>query len=116
MSYVLLEDMQFYAYHGCFKEEKVVGNKFLVNLKIKTNVEKAAESDNINDALNYQTVYDIVAQVMEIKSNLLEKVANEIIKKLRNEFDFIENIEIKLSKLNPPLGGQLKAASVILEG
>jgi dihydroneopterin aldolase len=48
-----LEEMEFYAYHGCFREENVVGNRFLVNISIRTEMSKPMQTDNINDALYY---------------------------------------------------------------
>ena len=71
MGQIQIEGMEFYAHHGHFAEERIVGNKFLLDLFIDTDCEKAAETDKLEDALNYQEVYEIVKQQMEIKSVLL---------------------------------------------
>lgn len=110
---IQLEGMEFYAYHGCFKEEQIVGNKFLVDVSITTDCEKAAESDNVKDALNYQVVYEIIKAEMQKKSHLLENVANRILDALFQKFDTIQNITLKISKVNPPVGGQVNRVSVI---
>ncbi|MDG5800520.1 dihydroneopterin aldolase [Marinilabiliaceae bacterium ANBcel2] len=114
-STIELEEMIFYAYHGCFKEEKVVGNRFIVNVSLQNDITKAAESDRIEDALNYTEVYNTIKEEMIIKSNLLENVAERISERLMKEFDAIEYLKLKISKMNPPMGGQMKAVSIITE-
>ena len=113
-SYILLENVEFYAYHGVFEQEKTVGNTFIVNLKIGADVSLAAESDNVADTISYAQVYEVVRREMEIPSKLIEHVAKRIIVRLKKEFPEIETVEIKLSKRNPPVGGQIEYASVIL--
>jgi dihydroneopterin aldolase len=107
--------MEFYAYHGHFKEEQIVGNQFIVNLTLQTNMEKAAESDNLKDALNYQTAYLIIQEEMKKKSHLLENIAKRILDALYSNFDSIEKATIKVSKMNPPMGGKMKSVSVTME-
>jgi dihydroneopterin aldolase len=107
--------MEFYSFHGHFKEEQIVGNKFLVNLTIKTNMDNAAKSDNLKDAVNYQRVYEIIKMQMEFKSHLLEHIAGRILDVLYEEMESIENIVVKVSKLNPPMGGKIGSVSVTME-
>jgi dihydroneopterin aldolase len=110
-----LEEMEFYAYHGCFKEEQVVGNKFAVNLSFQTDCSMAAQSDSIHDAVNYVEVYEIVKQEMMVTSHLLEHVVERIVNSIMNSMPAIIKLQVKVSKLNPPVGGQLKRVSVTLE-
>jgi dihydroneopterin aldolase len=97
-----LEEMEFYAYHGCFKEEKVVGNRFIVNIAIKTDMTLPIKSDKINDALNYMKVYELVRQEMQQTSNLLENLTARIIETLYQNFPQIKWTRVKVSKMNPP--------------
>jgi dihydroneopterin aldolase len=115
MGEIHLEDMEFYAFHGHFKEEQIVGNRFLVNLTLKTHMEQAGESDNLEDALNYQTAYEIVQQEMDKKSHLLEHIARRILDALYKRFDNLEHARIKVSKMNPPMGGKMNSVSVTME-
>lgn len=110
-----LEKLIFYAYHGCYKQEQVVGNKFEVNISIQTEISKPMESDNIEDALNYVKVYELVREEIMINSNLLENVTNRIVTRLMDEFSSILHIKIKVSKMNPPMGGQMKCVSLTIE-
>lgn len=114
MGLIEIEGMEFYAYHGHYKEEQIVGNRFLVDLKIETDCRKAAKSDNIEDAVNYQTAYKIIKKEMQKKSNLLENIANRIIDALHNKLENIKSVSIKLSKMNPPMGGKIKKVSVTM--
>ncbi|NDV95969.1 dihydroneopterin aldolase [Dysgonomonas sp. 521] len=113
-SFILLENMVFYAYHGVLPQEAKVGNEFVVNLKIEVDLAVAAQSDILDDTISYAAVYEEVKKQMAIPSRLLENVAYRIIQSLRREFTSIEHIEVKLSKRNPPMGAQIDYASVVL--
>lgn len=115
MGLIEIEGMKFYAYHGHFDAEKVVGNNFEVNIQIKTNCTKAAKTDDLKDALNYQEVYNLIKAEMIQKSDLLENVASRILESLYKQFKSIEKAKVKISKLNPPMGGEIKQVSVTLE-
>ena len=115
MGKIQLEDMEFYAYHGCFKEERIVGNKFLVNLTIETDMEIPADTDNIKDALNYQTAYKIVKEQMQQKSHLLENIGKRILDSLYGKFASIKKATVKISKMNPPIGGKMRCVSVTMD-
>ena len=110
-----LEDMEFYAFHGHYKEERIVGNKFIVNLDIETDLKAASRSDKLQDALDYQSAYKIVKDQMQIKSHLLEHIAGRILDALLNEFNEIKTVSIKLSKLNPPVGGKVDRISITMQ-
>ena len=115
MELIEIEGMHFYAYHGHFKTEQIVGNDFIIDLQINTDCTVAAVSDNLEDALNYQAVYELVKNEMAKKSRLLENVAKRILDTLFDEFSNIEKVKIKVSKMNPPMGGQIEKVSVTLE-
>lgn len=110
-----LENMEFFAYHGCFAAERKVGNKFDVYVRIVYDCTAAAATDDINRALNYQTAYKIIKEQIFIPSNLLEHLAHRIVNELYKNFPQTESIRIKISKLNPPLGGKIGATSLSLE-
>jgi len=114
MGFIHVEGMEFYSYHGCFKEEQIIGTRFKVDVVIETDCELATKTDQINDALNYQTVYNLVKEEMAIKSHLLEHVAGRILDHLYVQFKQIEKASVKVVKLNPPLGGQVESVSVTL--
>ncbi len=112
MGFIEIEGMEFYAYHGHYEEEQIVGNRFLIDLKIETDCSKAAETDDIEDAVNYQTAYKIIKTEMKKKSNLLENIAGRISDTLYEKLENINSLTVKVSKMNPPMGGKIKKVSV----
>ena len=100
-----LRRMTFYAYHGVVPQETQVGNTFIVDLILTAPLEDAVWSDDLNDTINYATVYETVKAEMAIPSKLLEHVAGRILKTLKERFPQITEVELVLSKLNPPFGG-----------
>ena len=110
-----LEDVEFFAYHGCYEEEQIKGNKFIVNIKVEINVAKPAETDHIDDALNYVEIYKLVEQEMGKQSHLLEHVTARIINKLFDSFNSIIHAEVKVSKLTPRIDGLMKNVSLTLK-
>jgi len=115
MSLIHIDGMEFFAFHGCFAEEQLIGNKFRVDIKLKADTQFAQQTDDLSKTVNYQQVYHVVKREMAIKSKLLEHVGNRIITAIYREFPQVEHIELKISKLNPPLGGKIDAVAVTLE-
>ncbi len=116
MGIIEIQGMEFYAYHGCFKEEQIVGNKFMVDLKLEADCEKAKISDNIHDAVNYQVAYEIVKEEIEKKSHLLENIAHRILTRIFEKLDGVSTASVKIAKINPPLGGKIQNVNVTLTG
>ncbi len=115
MNSINIEGMEFYAYHGHFKEEQQVGNKFIVDIKLKTDLSKAAESDELDDTVNYVEIYNLIQTEMKSVSNLLENLGGRIINSISNNFPMINEIELKVSKINPPIGGKINRVSVFMK-
>ena len=115
MSLIRIENMKFYAFHGCFEEEQKIGTNFCVNLCLQVDTGKAQQSDNLEDTVCYLTVYQEVKRQMIIPSHLLEHVADRIGEALLLKFPNVERLTVKVTKLNPPLGGQMEGVSVELE-
>lgn len=114
MATIALEGMEFHAYHGCFAEEQVTGNTFFVDIYFETDTSEAENSDNLEATVNYAEIYEIIKAEMEIKSRLLEHVGKRIISSVKKQFPQIESIDLKVSKMNPPIGGKVQNVSVII--
>lgn len=114
MGLISIENMEFYAYHGCFEEEKQIGTKFMVDIYIVAPTREAEQTDNLHKTVNYQEVYRLIKQEMEKTSNLLEHVGRRILDAVSREFQEIEKADVKISKMNPPLGGKMRNVSVSL--
>jgi dihydroneopterin aldolase len=114
MGLIQIEGMEFYSFHGHYKEEQIVGNRFLVDLTIETDMSMPMESDNLRDATNYQRAYEIVKLQMEVKSHLLEHIAGRILDAIFAEMEGIKKATVKVSKMNPPMGGKINSVSVVI--
>ena len=114
MGLIQIEGMEFYSFHGHFKEEQIVGNRFLVDLTIETDMSKPRESDNLKDAVNYQQAYELIKMQMEQKSHLLEHIAGRILDAIFSEMEGITKATVKVSKMNPPMGGKINSVSVVM--
>ncbi|MBQ7985397.1 MAG: dihydroneopterin aldolase [Bacteroidales bacterium] len=114
MSTISIENMRFYAYHGCFEQERRIGTEFAVSIWFDTNTAKAEVSDNIEDTVDYSKVYQVVNEQMQIPSHILEHVGRRIMNAVSQSFPSVYNIKVKISKLNPPVGGQMDNVSVFL--
>ena len=115
MGLIQIENMEFYAFHGHYREEQIVGNKFLVDLLIETDMSAPAASDDLKDAVNYQLAYRLVKEEMEKKSRLLENIAKRILDVIYENFRGVRKATVKVSKMNPPTGGgRIEKVSVTL--
>lgn len=116
MGKVSLEGMEFYARHGYYEEERVIGNKYSVDVTLDLDFTEAALDDKLEGTVNYEKVYEIVQEVMSIDANLLEHLAGKMIKALKENFAEINHVQVKVSKYNPPIKGLCHKATVQLEG
>ncbi|MDR0845597.1 MAG: dihydroneopterin aldolase [Tannerella sp.] len=110
-----LESMKFYSYHGVSPQETKVGHHFTVDVSYSFPLKDVFLTDDLNDTINYADVYDVVKGEMECPSKLLEHVAGRILRALKSRFPQLSFVRIRLSKLNPPLVGEVHSASVVLE-
>ncbi|MDD2528244.1 MAG: dihydroneopterin aldolase [Lentimicrobiaceae bacterium] len=114
MGMISIEGMEFFSYHGHFKEEQVIGTRFIVDLFIQVDTRSAEKSDKLNDTVNYFSVYETVKAEMAQQSHLLEHVANRILLAVHEQYPEVTDAEVKISKLNPPLGGKIDRVCVTL--
>lgn len=116
-----IEGMKFYAYHGHYEAENIIGNTYVVDAYFTMNLEKAGLSDKISDTVNYEDVYRICAETMEFQFELIEKVAkyilDEILQLLKRKKKEDEDIAVmvRVRKLNPPMEGPVECSFVEME-
>ena len=109
-----LEEMRFWAYHGCLESERRNGNLFLVDFRGELDMRKAAESDNLEDTVNYGLVYDLVKEEMSMPSDLLENVAGRIVRRIAEKFPEFVRFSVRVSKRRPPVEGPVQWSRVTL--
>ena len=107
--------MAFYAHHGYYVDERKRGNNYTVDIYIRYDLEEAGRTDDLHKALNYETVYAIVNEEMDDAQHLIETVARNIALRVQKAFPETENIQVKVKKFAPELGGPVNNAHVIYE-
>ena len=111
-----LEGLDFHAFHGCYELERQTGSHFEVSLRLTTELGTVAEHDDVTEAVNYLTVYEVVREQMKRTQYTIERVAQNIIDALHERFPQIRETECKVTKIAPPLGGKVARVSVTLKG
>ncbi|MES2396666.1 MAG: dihydroneopterin aldolase [Bacteroidota bacterium] len=114
MHKIVVEGIKVYAYHGCLKEESLIGCHYIVDVSMETDFAEAALTDDLNKTIDYVIVYDIVKKQMAIRSNLIEQVGQRIVNEIKKEFSALKRLEVKVSKLNPPMNGNVEKVSVLI--
>ncbi len=115
MGIIKLKNIRTYSYHGCLIEEGKIGSDYAVDLEVKTDLRKSAVSDDLKDTVDYVLLNRIVVEEMEIRAQLLVHVAHRIIKRIFKEVAAISRITLAVSKLNPPIGGDVEAVTIEME-
>jgi len=114
-SYIVLKEMRFYAYHGVLPQERRVGGEYSVTLRVETDLSEAMESDQLEATVNYAELYELVKREMLVPSKLLEHVAGRIAKAVMDNCPQVKGLELKVMKLNPPMGADCQGAGVELK-
>ena len=116
MGQIYLENIRTYSHHGCMKEETVIGSEYRVDLWVDADLTVASSSDDLKDTLDYVVLHKIVVDEMKSPSHLLEHVAQRIIDRIKSTVTDLLHIRVRVSKINPPIGGDVQSVSVLLEG
>ena len=115
MGTIELKNIRLYAFHGCLEEERKIGSDYIVNLSVKADLTKAAVTDSLEDTVDYVQLQRIVKNEMAIPSNLLEHVGRRIIDTIINELKAVTDVKVVISKLNPPIGGDVSQVRVAMK-
>ena len=110
--YISLRDVRFHAFHGVLPQERRVGGDFLVTVRVGYPLERAMETDNVDDTLDYSALYALVEREVAEPSKLLEHVAGRIVKAITTSFPEVTSVDLELTKLNPPMGADSEGAAV----
>jgi 7,8-dihydroneopterin aldolase/epimerase/oxygenase len=111
---ITLEGLEFHAFHGVYPHERESGNFFEVDIAVETDFSLAAKEDDLAGTVNYEALFKIVKEEMDQPSKLLETVAEKIITHVLETLPAVSGVDLKISKLNPPIGGKCRSSSVSL--
>ena len=112
---VKVENLKIYSFHGCMKEEEVIGSDYIVNMCAVCSVDRETLEDSIEGTVDYVDLARIAKREMSIRSKLLEVVVKRIISACFDEIPFLEKISVTVSKLNPPINADVESVSVTME-
>ncbi len=115
MGLIAVEGLQFYSHHGYYKEEQVLGGKYIVDIYMRLNIDEAAQTDDLKKTVNYEEIYQLTKNEMEVHARLIEHVCKRILDRVKSKYPNLENIKVRVSKHNPPLKGQVDRVYVELE-
>lgn len=112
MGIIKVKNIRVYAYHGCLVEEEKIGSDYRVDVTVKANLSKSAKTDNLNDTVDYVHLNKIVKEEMAVRSKLLEQVVNRILNRILGEIPMVKTAVVSVSKINPPIGGNVESVAV----
>ena len=112
MGRIYLKNIRLYAFHGCMDEEEKIGSDYVINLEINTDLNLSSKSDNLKDTVDYVSLHAIVKEEMSIRSKLLEKVADRILKRILKDHRQVTLVKVKVAKINPPIGGNVDEVAI----
>ena len=115
MARISLEGMRFFAFHGVYPEEQILGTDYLVTVAVETSIVEAAKTDDLAKTVNYETIYQAVKIEMEDRHDLIETLIDAIVNRLKFQFATLAAVDVLVKKLNPPLGGRVAFSAVEVE-
>jgi dihydroneopterin aldolase len=107
--------IKIYAFHGCLPEEEKIGGNYLVDVMLNTDFTAAAYSDDLTQTVDYVDINRIVVEEMAIRSKLIEHVGQRIMTRLKNELKNLSFLRIKVTKICPPINGDVENVAIIIE-
>lgn len=115
MDRIVIDGIDVYAHHGVHPAERELGQRFVVDVHLWADLEPAARSDSLRQALDYTAVHRRVREVVAGTSfHLLEALAWRLCRALLAEFP-LERVAVTVQKPNPPIPNFLGRVSVTLE-
>ncbi|MDO6736738.1 dihydroneopterin aldolase [Wenyingzhuangia sp. 2_MG-2023] len=112
MGIIRVENIRIYSNHGCLQEEARIGSHYRVDVAVKADLSTSAESDKLADTVDYVQINKVVEEEVLKRSELLEHVVERVLVRLLKEIPMIEEATVALSKLNPPIGGDVQAVTI----
>jgi len=115
MGVVQVNGVRVYGYHGCMDEEARIGQEYQIDVSIKSDFQSSLQSDALSDTVDYVDVHRIIRREMGIRSKLIEHVGGRIASAIKSEIKLVELVKVKVTKINPPIGGQCDSVAIEVE-
>tara|TARA_Y100000588_G_C13616334_1_gene653436 strand:+ start:130 stop:495 length:366 start_codon:yes stop_codon:yes gene_type:complete len=106
MDKILMKNMSFYGYHGVMAEEKVLGQKFFIDVELELSLQAAGKSDNVESTVSYADAFEVVKKHAEtMRYDLLEALAENIAKEVLADFSLVKAVNVEVRKPEAPVRG-----------
>lgn len=106
MDKIILNNLGFYAYHGVLEAEKVLGQKFFIDVELFIDTKEAGRTDDLTKSVSYADVYEIIKDITENKRfDLIEALAETIANKILDDYNMINSIMVRVKKPEAPVNG-----------
>lgn len=115
MGKIILEGIEVYSFHGYSQEERKIGGKYRIDLEVELDTAAAEKSDNLEDTLNYERLFELVQTQMGQSSKLLEHLGRKLLDAIEQEFPEIDEMKLTIAKLHPPIPGIMKSVALELK-
>lgn len=113
MDRIYIKELEVFAHHGVYDNEKEKGQRFIINAKIYLNTIKAGITDNLDDTLDYGRVCEFMKNYMVVNQiNLLETLTNDLSRKLLLNFPMIDHLSLEICKPEAPIPMKFDIVSI----
>jgi len=102
---VALKEVKFYAFHGFYPEEQLIGNHFLVDTEVT--FIPTGDSEDLSHTVNYEVINALMHQEMKQTQKLLETVVKNILNQLLATYPFLLTAVVGIKKLHPAMPGEI---------
>jgi dihydroneopterin aldolase len=112
---VLMKGLEFYGFHGVIPEENRLGQRFVVDIEMRADLERACTTDDVGDTVNYVAVYSDVRGIVEGPAcKLIETVAARIADRILEAYD-VSKVRVRVCKPDVPIPATLEYVGVEIE-
>ncbi|HIW37790.1 MAG TPA: dihydroneopterin aldolase [Candidatus Jeotgalicoccus stercoravium] len=117
MDKIHINGIKIYSYHGAIKEERVLGQYFIIDLVLHLDLSLAARTDDLSQTVHYGEVYELVETIVKGEAvSLIEHLAGKINAQLFDRYAKIVEVETTITKPNPPIDGNYDSVGITLKG
>ncbi len=110
---IVINGLEFYAYHGVSDQEQQVGHRFLVDVRLTADTQRSYVSDQLSDTVNYDSVARRIVQVgTQERFRLLEALAQRLATVILAEFPLVHEVGLRVLKLCPPIDAAASSVGV----
>ena len=110
-----VENIRTKSFHGCLKEEAIIGGDYRTDVWIMLKKDYSIKNDELGQTVDYGVVTDVVVGEMRCRSKLIESVCERIVNRVFKLSANIDWVKVKVCKINPPIDGDVQNVSVVIK-